>query len=99
MAYVAPIAADGTFLFPNVAPGTYVLRNNAELDGDVGNGDELPRLSQIVNVSSNTSGLLFKIDSGLFVAGSLVLPPQVNASRALPSPCSTTRRPRCARPW
>jgi hypothetical protein len=71
LAYVATIAANGSFSFPNVPPGAYQLRNNAVLDAA---GDSIPQFSQTVIVTGTVAGLVFQIGSGNAVAGSVLAP-------------------------
>ncbi|MFA6316022.1 MAG: hypothetical protein WC943_01275, partial [Elusimicrobiota bacterium] len=79
--YVAPIAANGSFVFPGVPPGSYVLRNNAELDLDLSNGNEMPRIQRIFQVSASTTLAVFKIDAGASLSGTVFLPPGTLMSR------------------
>ena len=82
LAYMAAISSiDGSFAFPGVQPGVYLLRNNAELDNDAEDGDEIPQTRQIVNVTGNVGGLAVKVSGGLVISGNLVLPPQTSVSR------------------
>ncbi len=79
--YVATLEADGSFRFPNVTPGPYILRINPEIDNNSSNGDELPALRQLITVSSDTTVAPMKLDAGSVIAGTLLLPPQTSLSR------------------
>ncbi|MBI5209465.1 MAG: hypothetical protein HY927_05760 [Elusimicrobia bacterium] len=82
-AQVAALAADGTFSFASVPAGTYILRNNGELDLNTRNGDELPQIRQVVNVNANVALAPLKLESGASVSGTVYLPEQMVVSRAV----------------
>lgn len=79
--YIAEISTTGVFAFKGVPPGLYLLRNNAEIDNNTANGDELPQLRRFVSVASDTVIPALQLDSGFSVSGSLLAPPQVLLSR------------------
>ena len=82
-AAVAAVAADGTFSFPGVSPGSYFLRAPGELDLDSADGSELADASAVVLVTAPASGLTLALSAGHRVAGRLTLPPGVSAEAGL----------------
>jgi hypothetical protein len=80
--YVAAIEPDGSFLFNNVPPGQYLLRSNAELDDNPGDGAELAVASQRVVVSTGGAPVSLRLEAGSGISGAVVLPPQTSASRS-----------------
>lgn len=81
LAYAAPIAADGTFAFPGVPAGDYVLRNVANLDGIAADGPQISNYQSTLHVSSDTSGLAVPLAQGVSISGTLLLPAGLKASR------------------
>ncbi|HAM36986.1 MAG TPA: hypothetical protein DCP85_13785 [Elusimicrobia bacterium] len=81
-AYAAAIGQDGSFVFPNVPAGFYLLRNGADLDNNRANGDELPQTSRLLSVSSAPAPVFMRIEPGVTVSGDVILPPQASSSRA-----------------
>ncbi|MBI5623893.1 MAG: hypothetical protein HY924_08955 [Elusimicrobia bacterium] len=81
--YVSAFAADGTYIFQNVPPGTYALRNYADLDLNPGNGNEMPQIHRVFQVSGSTTLAAFKIDVGASISGMVRLPAQTLASRSM----------------
>ncbi|MBI4679179.1 MAG: hypothetical protein HY748_16510 [Elusimicrobia bacterium] len=82
--YVAAISSEtGAFRFDKVAPGAYVLRNNADIDLDTRNGNELPQLKQVFSVTASTTLAPIKIEAGSAISGTVFLPPQTVMSRTV----------------
>jgi hypothetical protein len=79
--YLAAIHPDGSFLFNNVPPGAYLLRNDAELDNDPADGSELPAATQRLTVSTGTDPVPVRLAPGSSISGAVVLPPQTSLSR------------------
>ncbi|MBI5239357.1 MAG: hypothetical protein HY926_02710 [Elusimicrobia bacterium] len=79
--YVAAIAPDGSFLFSDVPPGQYLLRSNAELDDNPGDGAELAVAAQRVVVSTGSAPVAVRLEAGSGISGAVVLPPQTSVSR------------------
>ncbi|MFA6003929.1 MAG: FlgD immunoglobulin-like domain containing protein [Elusimicrobiota bacterium] len=82
-AYLAAIAADGSFEFSNLPQGSYVLRVGAELDGDAGGGAELAQVPQVLEVGPANAEQLVRLDAGVSVSGSVLLPAQTSVSRSV----------------
>ncbi|MFI5348472.1 MAG: FlgD immunoglobulin-like domain containing protein [Elusimicrobiota bacterium] len=80
LAYVATVAVNGSFSFPGVPPGVYLLRNNSQLDAS---GDRLPQFTQTVVVNSAVSGLVFQLGAGYTVSGSVLTQSGVLLSRSM----------------
>ncbi|MHB2025852.1 MAG: right-handed parallel beta-helix repeat-containing protein [Elusimicrobiota bacterium] len=78
--YLTTINADGTFSFPAVPPGSYLLQNNSQLDT---NGDFITRFSQTILVTATVSGIPFPIGSGYSISGNILSPAQTPLSRTV----------------
>lgn len=83
MGYLAPILPDGSFAFPGVPAGDYILRNAPDLDLNPADGNEIGYSQQFVRVSTNVTGLRVSMDQGVTVSGLIVLPPGMTTSRLM----------------
>ena len=72
--YAAPIATSGAYGFEKIPPGTYLLADRADLDGDDSNGGELPLLAQTVVVGTTSLTADLSIVSGRQVRGTVRAP-------------------------
>jgi hypothetical protein len=78
--YIASVNPDGTYQFPGVPAGNYLLRNNPDLDLNPNDGLELAPLSKTVRITSDTTGVDLQMGIGSKVSGSVFLPSGVTAS-------------------
>ncbi|MBI4248788.1 MAG: hypothetical protein HY611_04735, partial [Elusimicrobia bacterium] len=74
VSYFSAISASGNYLIRNVPPGTYLLRNNPELDGSFADGTEVAPVEQIITVRNSSATANFTFTSGHSVSGVVALP-------------------------
>ncbi|MBI5243124.1 MAG: carboxypeptidase regulatory-like domain-containing protein [Elusimicrobia bacterium] len=80
LGYAASVAADGSFAFPGVSSGVYLLRSGRDIDGLASNGDELADASSVVRVDSATVADV-RIGNGWRISGVVRLPPEASSGR------------------
>ncbi len=78
--YVAAIQPDGSFQFPGVTAGDYLLRNDPDLENHPSNGVELAAYQTVLHVTNATTGIAVPLGRGNSISGVVNLPPGMTTS-------------------
>jgi len=69
--FIGTYDSDGNYTISRIPPGTYLLSNNGEMDGNTANGKEIAEIARVVYVKGDLTDQDFTLTDGYNVSGTI----------------------------